>query len=747
MGKKRITAAVAFATLAFGAAAEVALDAPDFRLVVGDDAIVKSLVVKATGEECIAPAQAVPLFTVTQDRPFNNELKLIHPNKRTVYPACALRREGGRLIASFPHRQYEAVVSLRQGAGYLAFTLDDFICDRKSTYDYLKMDIPPVASFRLLQLPVRPRRNFGDWLNACWDERAAVAVVGASPHADIDHEDRPGAKMLFGEAYAGIRLRGCAVALIAAPGREAFLDAMDAFERDYALPRGVASRRSQAVREFIFHLSGAVPLDGIDEAIAYARKGGFRLMTFGQHHVTDELPSWGREGDYVWRADNPAGAEGLRAALAKVKAAGISPGLHTFHSHIGLKSRYVTPVADPRLNKKRRFTLAEPLPAGTNDLASVAVYEPTADVPMFPACRILQFGGELMSYESYTSEPPYRFRGVRRGAHATRPAAHPKGEIGGILDVSEFGSPMSCYIDQNTDLQDEVAARLAEIYSCGFEYIYLDGSEGVNRPFNFHVANAQLRLWRRLCPEPLFAEAAAKTHFGWHMLAGANAFDCFPPAVFKEKLRQFPFAQAPVTAQDMTRVDFGWWNLTKDVQPDMWEYGASVAVAWDCAASCLMTLSMLRSHPRAADILETMRRWSDVRRRGLFREEWRAMLKDYSQEHHLLLLADGGYDLVPYSQMPVGSATDGGAAAPVRAFVFVHGGVTWAVYWHCTGEGRLSLPIAAGDVALFDEFAGRPVAFASEPGRAVLPAGPRRYLRTTLTPAAVRAAFAAAQTM
>ena len=37
--------------------------------------------------------------------------------------------------------------------------------------------------------------------------------------------------------------------------------------------------------------------------------------------------------------------------------------------------------------------------------------------------------------------------------------AHARGEVGGILDVSEFGRPNSCYLDQNTDLQDEVAAN------------------------------------------------------------------------------------------------------------------------------------------------------------------------------------------------------------------------------------------------------------------------------------------------
>ena len=47
----------------------------------------------------------------------------------------------------------------------------------------------------------------------------------------------------------------------------------------------------------------------------------------------------------------------------------------------------------------------------------------------------------------------------------TAPAAHPRGEIGGVLDVSEFGG-MSCYIDQTTDLQDH-------LYQPGYPCKYL----------------------------------------------------------------------------------------------------------------------------------------------------------------------------------------------------------------------------------------------------------------------------------
>ena len=729
------------------AAADVTMENDDFRLVVGEDACAKSMVVKATGEECLDPALKAPLLTVTQDRPFDNELKLIHPNKRVVSPAVKLRREGDMLLFGFDHGLFEASVRVKVSPRYMLFTLVDFPFERKGSYTYLKMDIPQAASCRFLQLPVRNRKNFGNWLNACWDDRAAVCVAGASPHPDVDHEDRSGAKVLYADALSGIRLRGASAAIIAAPGREAFLDAMDSFEQDLGLPRGVKSRRSEIVKEPIFHLAWDFSLASADEAVALMKKGGFRLATMSYYNLFKSAPSWGLCGDYDWRDDVPNREVDVRAMLDKFHAAGMYVGFHTLHSHIGLNSRYVTPIADPRLNKTRRFTLAVPLSADTN-ITEIAVFEPTADVPMYEPCRVLQFGGELMSYESFSGEPPYRFFGVKRGAHATRVTEHACGEVGGILDVSEFGAPGSCYLDQNTDLQDEVAAKLARAYNCGFDYVYLDGSEGVNRPFNFHVANAQYRYWKLLKPEPLFGEAAAKTHFGWHMLAGANAFDTFEPEEFKVKLREYPFAQAPITQQDMTRVDFGWWsfNLPRaakggkpgslGTQADLWEYGVSVATAWDCAASIIMNLGTLKRHPRTDDIFEMMRRWADMRRRGLFREEWRDELKNVAQEHHLLVNGKGEYELVRYSEM-----MHGDDARPVRAFLFEKDGANWVLYWHCTGEGRLWLPVAPDKVALFDDFAGRSVAVAAADGGCAIPAGRRLYLKTALSRAEVESAF------
>ena len=191
------------------AAADITIENDDFRFVVGDDACVRSLVLKATGEECADLSQKTPVLTVTQDRPFDNELKLIHPHKRTTYSANSVRKDGDLLTFGFEHGLYEASVRVKAAPRYVLFTLEDFPFERKGSYTYLRMDIPRAATCRFLRLPVRERKNFGNWLNACWDERAAVCVAGASPHPDVDHPERRCCMpMRLPEyAFAGLRLR------------------------------------------------------------------------------------------------------------------------------------------------------------------------------------------------------------------------------------------------------------------------------------------------------------------------------------------------------------------------------------------------------------------------------------------------------------------------------------------------------------------------------------------------------------
>lgn len=692
---------------------DIILENSQFRLVVGSDCITKSLIHKATGQECLDTGEALALFSVTQPRPFNNEIKLAYPNKRTVFQANRIRQEDNRLIVGFEITPYEAVIETKITEDYIAFRLADFIVDPED-YAYLRMTPPPVESFRVLQLPVKYRKNFGQWLNVSWDEDVAVNVLATSPYAIIEAEKRKGCHIMTADALREVKLRGTEAALIVTDSSK-LLDAVDALERDYDLPRGVQSRRSKEIRKSYYRAEELTP-ETVDRHITYCKQCGFEMMTsyYTSQYIADR---YNYCGDYDLRPEYPEGLESVRNMLQKIRAAGIIPGLHFLQTHIGLKSRYVTPVADHRLHKTRLFTLAKPL---TGEDTTVFVEENPEGSVLAEGCRVLQFGGELISYEGYSAERPYCFIGCRRGHLDTYVTEHPLGQIGGILDVSEFGAT-SCYLDQNSGLQEEVAAKLAQLYDQGFEYIYFDGSEGVQEPFAYHVANAQYRTYQMMKKPPLYSEGAAKTHFSWHMLSGGNAFDIFPPPVFKEMIRVHPASEAIRMQQDFTRLNFGWWAMYADaLQPDHWEYGSALAAAWDCPVSFNANLEKLNAHPRTDDLLEVLRRWEDVRVNDLLTAEQKRMLqKNDTQEYILLRNEAKEYELVPYAQMET-------ADEHLRAFLFERKDKRWVVYWHTSGSGTLTLDT---EVSVQEELYLPPQQLTR------LPADRRRYISTDLSAA------------
>ena len=715
---------------------DIILENDLFRLTVGEDAVLRSLVLRESGEECLAAEEEMALFSVTQERPFNNEVKLAHPNKRTTWQACALRREGRFLHVSFETVPVKAVVEVREAPGYIGFRLAGFTV-LESDYNGLCMDAPPVAELRLCQLPVKPRENFGEWLNVVWDERAAVCVLAASPHARIDQEKRRRCRVLTADALRDIRLTGCEAALIACPP-EKLLDCVDRFEADYGLPRGVQSRRDPLINASVYWTGDICP-ENAGEHIARAKQGGFRLMLIYYTAFFKEENGYSLCGDYDYNDRYPNGRADVAALLEQIKAAGIVPGLHFLQTHIGLRSRYVTPRADHRLGKKRRFTLARPLEEGQDTLY---VEENPEGCAMHPKCRLLQFGGELIAYQGYETEPPCRFTGIVRGALGTWPEPHPLGQVGGLLDVSEFGAT-SCYIDQNSSLQDEIAGKIADVFNAGFRFCYMDGSEGTNAPFEYHVPGAQYRVYSRFTQPPLFTEGAAKAHFSWHFQAGGNAFDIFPPPLFKEKIAQFPAEEAPRMRRDFTRLDFGWWGFwapreaDSGTQADMVEYGTSRAAAWDCPATLQADLVRFRAHPRIGDILEVMRRWEDARARNWLTQAQKDMLKDLSREHTLLIDERGEYELVPWEAIP--------APKDISAFLLERAGARYVVYWHQRGAARLRLPLSPEAFSLADCLGGDPLPAAACEGGAAIPADDKRFLRTALSRAEIMDAFARAE--
>jgi len=703
---------------------DVIIENEQTKLVITSDGIVKSLVFKPTNTECLIQGKKVPVSTITEPRPYQNEVKLAYPNKKTTFKSNAVRKEGDKLVISYELIPWEATVGVKIAADYIAFTLEAF----NLTEDYgISMTEPPISEMWFLRLPVRNLGHWGDWLNVIWDDKVAVNVLAAEPCANADSEECEGYRILQAGVDEKVKLTGVTAVLITC-AKDELLDKIAVVEEDFKLPHGVASRRHDLYNASYYWTSDINPTN-VDEHIRYAKLGGFRLMNI-YYPAFLESRGYRLIGNYdVYRTEYPNGKADLKAMLAKIKEAGITPGCHFLHSHIGRDSKYVTPTPDHRLNLLRIFTLAEPL---ENKDTTIHVEQNPVNSTMARDRRVLKIGSELISYQGYTATPPYTFFGCERGIDGTTINAQPAGCMFGLLDVSEFGAT-SVYLDQYSDLQDEVAGGIADLWDAGFEFFYFDGSEGVNPPFWYHVSGAQYRVFSKLKPEPILAEGAAKTHFSWHMLTGGNAFDIFRPEKLKEETIRHPFREAPRMRDNFTRLNFGWlgyWlpgEKTIGTQPDQLEFVTSKAAAWDCPVAIHADPAILTQHPRTADNFEVFRRWEEVRAKKWLTDEQKLMIRDAEQEFTLLLNEKNEFELVPCDQI----MNVANKSKEVIAFTFERNNDLYVVYWHISTDKKLELPLDSRDFMLLESLGQEiPVIAGQNGNNTILPAGNRRYLKT-----------------
>jgi hypothetical protein len=699
----------------------IVLENAEMRLEISPSGTARSLIHKATGQECLARDVEVPMFTLTQDRPYDNELQLAYPAEVTEFSAVEVKREGDDLLVEFDRVGYSASISVKTTDAYIAFRLE-----RLTYHGYTSLRSKrktPVDETLFVQLPVHTRQNLGDWLNVMWDEEVAVNLLATDPHARIRAKERQGYYLFQAGTDDDVQLEGVGAALITTATTH-LLDRIACVEEDYGLPRGVESRRSQEYDYSYYEASSITPQDAARH-IQYAKQSGLRAMDVYY------LSFASCAGHFPWRPEYPRGMDDLKVLVAQITQAGILPGIHIHYNKVHKQDAYVTPQPDPRLNLVESFSLSR-------NIDATATVIPVEENPRLCTLdderRILKVQNELIAYERYTTTPPYQFENCKRGALDTQASPHEMSSRVGLLDVDTW--PVFVRLTQNTTIQDEVAERLKNIYEqAGFQFVYYDGAEDVPPPYWYTVSRAQWVVGRKLDPQPLFAEGACKSHFSWHILTRGNAFDVFKPEVIKEATRAYPATEVARAEKDFTRINFGWigyWAPDKGTigtQPDMLEYVTSRAAAWDCPIAIRGDLQAMDAHPRTPDNLEVIRRWEEVRAQKWLTQEQKISLRNLEQEH--ILLVDerrqrerGQFVLVTCTQIEKVA----GADAPGRAFLFEYEGGMWVTYWHTSGEATLQIALLAKQMTLMKNL-GKSLPLKAGGRQTKLPLGERRFVR------------------
>lgn len=668
------------------ASGDVVVENDAATLVLSGDGYAKSLKSKATGQECLAGKEKLPFCTLTQNHPYDNENLLTLPSKPTTFPANKLYARSDTLFVEFAGTRDIALVKVGVAPGYFTFTLVG------RDYHIEKMGIKrktEVDELCFCQLPVRDRKNFGAWMNVAWDDKTAVCLMGSMPETYIDCKSSKGVRGMSATAWNSVLLPGPGAVLVC-EATPRFLDTVDAVEKDLGLPSGVEDRRREGVGMSYYEDRGVTPAT-VDESIAWAKRGGFGIYTI-YYAAFSHGPGRGEYGcgTYGWNADYPRGMEDLKEVAGKVHAAGMKMGYHIHYNKCSLDDAYVR-NADPRVGAAAHLILAGDV---SPEDTEIVVHTLPRGIREEPLRRLLLLDKEYIYFDSYTTEPPYKFTGCKRASLGSKAVSHTAGTRFIHVDVDSWTDFIR--MDFSSDVQEEIASRINDVCrECGVDFLYYDGSDDVQEPYWYSIAKSQMRIHDALERKPLYSEGSMKPHFSWHLYARGNAFDAFRPEMIRASLEKYVVPCAKLNAMDFTPVNFGWTtNLppsarSMGMQPDMFGIICARAAGYGCPMSLRGEAEQMRKNPMTGENLDVIRAWEELRLSGTLTEKQKEMLRDPSKEFVLL---DGRIfeckELSPEGYKGV------------RAFSFRRDGKSCIIFWVPRGSVLFDMDFGGAPVSL-----------------------------------------------
>ena len=147
------------------AVADVILQNGELSLTIGNDGLVKSLVQKSNGRECLQSGVDAPVCVITQYRPYDNENFLMFPAKPRSFPSNKCYMSGDTLCVEFNDTYDIVKIKVDITPDYIAFTpvdrdyrIEDYGVKRKTELDELG-DTHPVRGDSGAPPPADPRKE------------------------------------------------------------------------------------------------------------------------------------------------------------------------------------------------------------------------------------------------------------------------------------------------------------------------------------------------------------------------------------------------------------------------------------------------------------------------------------------------------------------------------------------------------------------------------------------------------------
>ena len=338
---------------------------------------------------------------------------------------------------------------------------------------------------------------------------------------------------------------------------------------------GPLAASSEATR--LSYMFAEVTTASCEDYIELARRGGQGVLHFH---------GWWRSlGHYPVNANYfPGGLAELKAAAAKVHAAGLKVGMHTLSGCIDFHDPCFATDSVRDLQHVARYTLAADLTADATEMQVLEKPISAHDRVMTYSGNgnVVRIGSELVQYDDFTTVPPYVFKGLKRRWLGSRGGTHKAGEPVDYLRQRY----LSFYPAPGSALADEVADSIAAAFNaCQADQIYFDGSEGMGERASVDWMRG--RMFRGIGRD-ILVEASCMGAHNWYFHSRLNAWD-FPSWSLNDFNDIHVSLNAAVRKADLLVPQMGWWAMlaprpvARGHQREELEYVAGKTAALDAS--------------------------------------------------------------------------------------------------------------------------------------------------------------------
>ena len=378
----------------------------------------------------------------------------------------------------------------------------------------------------------------------------------------------------------------------------------------------------------------------IDEAIALAREAGIKVIYQGNN-------PWKSQGHFELNPRLfPHGLEGLHRCVEKAERAGIALGAHSMSAWISPLDPYVTPRPHPDLALEGETELAADLEATTSEV-HLADHTPVAayrfpDRGLGKDLRTVRIDDELISYDSVSTERPWKLLNCRRGVHNTKTVSHrrstPVARV--IADVYQSYHP-------DILLLPEVAANLGRAISQGgLKMIDLDGLEccALSGHEGYGEELFAKTFYAHLTDKSVLNGASDLHHFHWHMVSniswGEHQKSDFRSSMWEYRLQQLAFLEKNYIPKKIGQYRFVEIKTLADI-----EWLLARCAGYDAGFDLYLSPSQVQGHPLGQQILATIRLWLSAMEEKAFNAKQKNLLRDVTREFVLAKGVNGKWDL------------------------------------------------------------------------------------------------------